>query len=709
MPRQHIIANGYREAAAEALTRAREREARARGEELAVEAELARAREDRPPVKAQDWIENEYFSGSFAESMYPGLKRHFVDIVERGVPLVVMGGATRSGKTTLAMALQGRSTYEASCLASPQRTFGLQSESILLYLNMNVTDQQARNGYYTRFSTWVRSTPFFQREFAPLSHVKNELRFPKGVLAKYSGAQASAAESQDLFFFVGDEVNKYEVVEKSRRTQQGERYDAAEMVETAVIRRMQGTYMSRVDGSYPSACKVVWLCSETYPNSFIRKKHAELVRDELVGRGLAVYIESTEWGFKPLPKNVSYFYIRTASRTDEARALQVDLTDLESAGAPEDERFRLIRVPDVYRANADKNLEGFIRDMCGVPTEAISRFFQRREPIYEAIRRPGAEVPGVKAEIQPYMCVHPWTAMTTTTRDGAELLPRNVARQVETGNMVRNEATGGEEAEVVWEPIVNPAEPRYFGIDAGLTGDPCGLAIAHRCGWRRVVRFGDDNEPAEEVAPVVWVDMVLRIVPPPDGQIPFAGIRGVIYTLERYGFGFAKGTFDSFQRVALEQPFREHGLDVEVVSVDRTPDAYNALLLAHMEGRISVYEYPPLHGGLGADPPGGELAGLERVVPGTTSGGRPIEKIDHPPNGSKDVSDALAQAVHQVELASAGVSRAGEARRVEQVEKRRVSGIAEVHEREHKRQSAFERGDFEAMHEIARQEEDDYW
>ena len=715
------------------LRRLEERAQTVEGERARVEEEERMAKQDRPIITPAKWIESEYFAGSLARTMYPKLKEHFVRIVGSNYHRVLLAGATRYGKSYLARALMGRSTYELEQKASPQHTFHIQDESNILLLTMNVTDKKAKDSFFTSFGTWVRSTPYFRHECPPQPRVINQLRFPKHVIVNYAGAQPSAAESEDLHFFVGDECNLYEMVEKSQRSRTGtEEYDAAKLIKTEVQNRMVGTYR-RADGAYPSSCKQVWLCKETYPGSFLRAEIAQAQRSGAIERGETYVLESTEWGMKPRRcrqceaivdeeayecgncgarvEPVTYFWVRTASRTesariiereDEARAERGKAKRLERSGAPMDEQFRVVPVPVIYKPEALDNLEKFQRDMIGIATEAISVFFKQREPVFAAHRRSGDPDPLREKETVPAeACVHPFSAEATTFEDGVRLVRENLAQQVKTGNVDENG-----NPEYVWRPIMHPESPRYAGIDAGLTGDACGIAVGHQAGWKKVVRFGVDDDrresrAVEAWAPWVWYDLLLEVRPPPSGQIPYAAIRGLLYSLMRLGVRFAKITCDSFQHVALTQPFEERGFNVEVVSVDRTPDAYNMLHAAYHEHRVSAYPYAPYEEALVA---------LERVVTGQVSGGRPVEKIDHPPGGKKDVSDAAAQVCAQIEKAAAAVGRS-EALPT-QVEPKRAKPLVEVHEQAHKFESAFERGDFERMEEIdrmMREREEEDW
>jgi hypothetical protein len=291
-------------------------------EETLKAEEERKKREDRTPLSPRDWIGNNYFSGALADSLYPKLKDVFVRFFEEQYHEIVMGGATRYGKTTLALAINGYCLYLLSCMGSPQRNFHLMDQSVLLMLNMNVTELKARNAYFTKFSAWCRSTPYFTQEFCPKPNVITQLQFPKQVQCRFAGASVAAPESEDLVFYLGDEANLYDVVEGSKRAQTGTKFDAAEIIEAAVNRRMNGTFM-RSDGTFPDPCKIVWLCKETYPNSFIRRRVKEIKSLGLERPGKTLILESTEWGMKPEGTyEKKYFYLRTASRMKSAGSLK---------------------------------------------------------------------------------------------------------------------------------------------------------------------------------------------------------------------------------------------------------------------------------------------------------------------------------------------------------------------------------------------------
>lgn len=634
--------------------------------------------EDKTPLSIGKWVANEYFCGSFASGMYPKLKDLVKRVYEDEVHEILLAGATRYGKTTLAMALQGYSQYLVSCLARPQRTFRLIEESPILFLNTNTTDLKARAAYFSKYSAWIRSTPYFVREYPVKPTVITSLIFPKNVIARFSGAHKNASESEDLIFYVGDEVNLYDVVEKSKRSVVGDTYDAAEAIDSNVSTRMAGTFMNS-DGSFPAPCKLIWLCKETYPNSFMRRKIKAVRRLSKWEQRKFLIVESTEWGMKPVGTyEQKFFWVKTATRMESAQIIEDEKVVKEvkrqaemsqSADVPEDEKFQVVDVPLVHLNAAKKNLEDFQRNMIGLPTEAISLFIKNRRLIFNANRVFGVHLP-VKVDVLQKLCEHPFSAETTDTTNGIFLRKEAVSRIVEL-----------EDKERVWRPIVNPHMERFVHIDAGLTGDAAGFAIGHCAGWIKVVRQSGDDY-VQEVAPFCWIDGMLQIRPPPGGQIPFAFLRSLVYMFEKAGFIIGKITCDSFQHVAITQPLIEKGYNVEVVSIDRTPDPYNEVLAAYFESRMSTYSYNIFET---------EMGQLERIAKGNQDG-KMKEKIDHPEKGSKDVSDSVAGVVYQIMMNSAEVQLNPEA-----IKTKGEAPMKENAKKEGDLQDMFARGDFEGM------------
>lgn len=167
----------------------------------------------------------------------------------------------------------------------------------------------------------------------------------------------------------------------------------------------------------------------------------------------------------------------------------------------------------------------------------------------------------------------------------------------------------------------------YIHIDLALNkdgkGDHAGIAMAHFDGW-------EINETTGEKQKKVVIDLAEKISAGKTGEIRFEDVRNKIYTLKKKGFNIRKVTLDQFQSTDTIQTLRSKGIRAEYQSVDRTVEPYQTLKELIYSGRVKCHKSDDLRD---------ELRRLEITK---------SSKIDHPPGGSKDVSDAVCGAVYAV-------------------------------------------------------------
>lgn len=131
------------------------------------------------------------------------------------------------------------------------------------------------------------------------------------------------------------------------------------------------------------------------------------------------------------------------------------------------------------------------------------------------------------------------------------------------------------------------------------------------------------------------VDLMVQIKALPGKDIDFDSLRQMIYTLRDRGFYIRKVTMDQFQSVDMMQALMKRGFDVELYSVDRNTEAYDTMLELMLQGMIDFYLYPPF------------MDEVRRLIV------KDGKKVDHPPKGSKDVSDAVAAVITHSRISSA--------------------------------------------------------
>ena len=271
----------------------------------------------------------------------------------------------------------------------------------------------------------------------------------------------------------------------------------------------------------------------------------------------------------------------------------------------------LLEVPEDFRSDFERDLEGSLRDLAGVATVAISPYIQRREKIEEAI---------------DISRVHPFTKLVHDASKPGHFQWEHLVKE----STARN--PGGVSFQRL-RPILNPTAARHVHIDPSLSGDATGFCMAHIGGWKDVVRRSEVGREFQERAPVYIVDFILKIVPPVGDEIVLGDIRQIIYDLSAHGFLITNVSLDSFQSADSIQQLSKKGYTSQRMSVDTHIEPYDNLKTALYENRVLYYNYPPLID---------ELRTIEHV--------RAKNKVDHPASGSKDCSDAMAGCLYTLSL-----------------------------------------------------------
>jgi len=180
-----------------------------------------------------------------------------------------------------------------------------------------------------------------------------------------------------------------------------------------------------------------------------------------------------------------------------------------------------------------------------------------------------------------------------------------------------------------WFKPYHPSALHACHVDLALSGDACGIAVGHYGGV------------TSEGGVKVVIDLMLRMTGTRENKIEIARVRDYIYALSALGFKFGIITYDGWQSSDSIQILQRKGYRAEVLSVDKTPVPYNDLKEAINQGRLDYYMVPS---GDSGNPSASEVFVKEAMQLEEIEG----KKVDHPPKGSKDVSDAVAGVVHHI-------------------------------------------------------------
>jgi len=583
-------------------------------------------RDGKPFVPIEQFLEDDYYFGKIAKDLYPENKNDLVDIFDpRNTYLeIILAGAIGWGKTFLACIGLSYMIGQLSAYNNPHKWLGASPTSPLVFINMSINAKKAKEVIFTRVKSMIDVSPYFKEKFPRNRrlidscewNVNTELtgtRSGQQIHFKSGTGESLSALGDDIYGGACDELNFFRIIEKSKRAF-GDTFDPAQKLYDTVTRRMKSRFMA---GGLPLG-KLFLISSAQIPEDFIERRIDESKEDGSFGNTVKV-IKKSQWEGKKgvfVGGNPVYgdrtFRVEVGSSRRSSRILdqynvkigEVAVQDIQ------DIEGKVLDVPIELYQDFYRDVEGSVRDFGGYVTRAIYPFFPDAEIIYSAVDE------GYK---------HPWSSIQTTLQDGSyivkdSMLEEEIKVGKPTGKLV---------------PIFHPKKPRYWHGDIALSGDAFGLSIVHVAGWKQV-RTGPNTI---EDKPVIMVDLMLRIVAPRGGEINFGNVRSILYQMQQLGFYLRSGSLDlKLMSADFIQIVKTRGLDCAHLSVDRDLEPYQVLKDTFYDGRMIMYDYEPVLI---------ELSRLEKTQ----------DKIDHPFDGSKDISDSLAGATYQAFKHELGASQ----------------------------------------------------
>lgn len=551
------------------------------------------------PVPVEQFIKDPYYLGNTCDVLYQCYIEDLKELFSGGYNEAIFSGAIGIGKSFVSTVGLCRILYELSCMKDPHRSFGLAKDSNITIAAFSVNEELATKVVFENIKTKILASPYFSKHF-PVQATKKELRFPHSIWVAPRATTDTSALGLNVIAAFLDEGN---FLPKRGKHADAGIVDHADVIYSSLKRRMKSRFERQ--GKLPGILFIA--SSKTSDDDFVSRRLRESKNDP------AVFVRDYSlWDIKPEAYSAERFPVLVGNETIPSKILTPE--DAAELKAKLPEGVLIIDVPEDFRHDFERDLEGSIRDLAGCSVVTVSPFIQKREKLVEATQA-DAKLYGANR--------HPFTTLTYDSSVGGTFKWEQMVRTVR----MRTYGTEMEDRPV---PIINPKAVRHIHIDIGLRNDSLGLAMGHIAGYKDVVRRGESGQYLES-APVYTIDLVLKVVPPPGDEIVLGDIRRLVYELSTHGYVITAVTTDQFQSSDLIQQLNQRGFNASLLSVDTSLQPYESLKTAFYEDRIHVYDYPPLMQ---------ELRQLQKDMA--------RRKVDHPRRGSKDVADAVAGVCHSL-------------------------------------------------------------
>lgn len=542
------------------------------------------------PVPIEEFLESSEFLGALDMEIWPQIKRDIVrvntDILlgQRKVVEYIDSGATGTGKTMKAAVTQAYQLYWLNCLKKPQGFFGLAEATPIVFSMASSNLATTRDVMFRPFMDMVTAMPWFRRWTNWNRDKTSVLEFSSGIVVEPVTATTQGIIGRAVMSAHVDEVNYMAVVAASARSGAGDGRRGVYDQAESFYRALKLRRKSRFSSRLPVPGTIILSSSTRHTDDFLDRRIEEVQTAEEPGVEI---FRHRQYDVQPAHRfSDERFRLLVGTAEYASRILEPH----EQPGVHYPETARIEHVPMNYYYEFKHRPEDALRDVCGISTVNLSPFITQRHKILEAVdrwKRGGNSHPVRRANVDlvehgmPVVAPE-WLDSDTTT-------------------------------------------PRFAHIDLSKSKDRCGVAVLRVNGFVEV----PVDEGVYERLPHFVVEIAISIQPSQARELDIAEVRNWVVALSQvHNVPIYSITYDGFSSSESIQALRKMGIRSSVVSMDRDSEAYEALRRALYQDRLDFPENDVL------------IRELTQLDKNETTG-----RVDHPPKGSKDISDAVAGAL----------------------------------------------------------------
>ena len=352
------------------------------------------------------------------------------------------------------------------------------------------------------------------------------------------------------------EVNYFDVVENSQvltmRGQDNTTYDQAVNAYTNLIQRLKNRFQDH--GKIPGV--LVLDSAVHYPGDFLDRKIQEAKWDPQIH-----VVHHAVWDTLSKDRfSGKRFLVEIGNMDRNSRIIEDKAFALPEAD--------ILEVPEEYRTDFERDIEMALRDFAGIATGHRRAFMPFKEAVNDA------------------------HTVYEALYEGQTLFNEEVI-----------DITNYFDGPFEWEKLINKEYMKQISfnakadfcmhVDLGISKDRVGLAVGHIQDYKMMpsTSFYSNTsnsfiEMTDMSAPIICIDGMMQITPPPGGEVSVDTLKGFMLYLSN-ALNMKIVTMDSFEHVSFVQALRRvKGLRSGTVSTVATAIPYMELKAAYIEGRI---------------------------------------------------------------------------------------------------------------------------
>lgn len=532
------------------------------------------------PVSIDRFLEDDMYMGKVFQNgklIYPFWRDQLRYIFEENPDNafeIIISGAIGTGKSTISAIGMMYLIYRTLCLKDPQKFYGLTANSPIVFVCLNLTLELAYNGLYSMIVEAIKLSPWFQEKVDIRGRYDFSIEFPKN-LQLITASNVQHTIGKNVLGCIMDELN-------FSNAPKGSKNSVLDMYRN-IRRRLESRFLKQ--GRIPG---FLFLVSSKNTEYDFLEQYIQTIKDNKT----AYLIDKAVYDIKPPETYVgTKFKVAVGDKTKSSRIIsdQEDINTILELG------YKVIEVPTEYRIAFEQDINDALKDIAGISSVSTSKLIPYAGKIEACIN---------KSRNSP-------------------LLVDEITLSLDTKESIKDYL---DDLRILKKDL---HIPRFGHIDIGIKGDSLGFCLVHAANTVSVERYSKDGKILSFLENKYQADLELRVRPLSGSEVPLYKIREfILYLVTSLGINIQMLTFDGFQSSDSIQLLKTAGMNVGLLSVDRTDEQYLNLRSCILEGRLDLYDQPTLIK---------ELYELDHDIKN--------KKVDHPIDGSKDISDALCGAV----------------------------------------------------------------